>query len=61
MPTIANKDLPKNKQSKHTLDRKFATVEEAADVKTGYVGDAVLTNVDGVKLEERRTNQQAGQ
>lgn len=59
MPTIANKDRPKNQSPKHTLDRKFATVEEAAQAKTDYVWNTVLKNVDWDKLEEMRTNRRA--
>lgn len=59
MPTIVNKDFPKNKPPKHTLDRKFDTAEEAAQAKTDYVWSTVLKNVDWDKLEEMRKSQRA--
>lgn len=57
MPTIVKKDLPKNKQPIHPLNRKFDTAEEAAQAKTDYVWSTVLQNVDWDKLEEIRKNQ----
>jgi len=54
MPTVTNTFARKNKESKHPLDRKFDTPEEAAQAKTDYVWNTVLKNVDWDKFEQMR-------
>ncbi|SOD88391.1 hypothetical protein SAMN06269250_2644 [Spirosoma fluviale] len=54
MLTVVNISSGKTKESKHPLDRKFASVEEAAQAKTDYAWNTVLKNVDWDKLEEIR-------
>lgn len=51
IPTIIE-----TKESKHPLDRKFASVEEATQAKTDYVWNTVLKDADWDKLEEMRKN-----
>ena len=54
MPTVANNSPRKDKASKHPLDRKFASVEEAAQAKTDYVWNTVLKNVDWKQFDQTR-------
>jgi len=56
MPTVANTSPKKPKQSKHPLDRKFASVDEAAQAKTDYVWNTVLKNVNWDKFDQMRKN-----
>lgn len=54
MPTVNNTAARKRKEAKHPLDRKFASIQEAAQAKTDYVWNTVLKNVDWDTFDQMR-------
>lgn len=57
MPAVINKNSTKSREKRQAIDRKFDSVEEAAQEKTDHAWNTVFKHVDWNKFEEMRKKQ----